>query len=95
MKKTLSIFLLAASLIGCSAEQTAKFQAIEVQVKQDANIFCKTRDQVLPFIQTGESFASVLYPPAAALVVLDQTMINPGIKEACAVIGGVLVAPPK
>lgn len=98
MQRLLSTFLASASLaslLACTPAQVAQFKAIEVQAKNDIQVFCKTRDQVLPFIQAGESFLSMVYPPAEGLVLLDQTTVDPILNSGCKAAGGVLVAPPK
>jgi hypothetical protein len=89
----------AALVGGCSSAQLASVQtevgAIEVSVVNDANTFCKIAETVVPYIATGASIASVIYPPAGAVMVAISDTADPILKEACTLAGGITVAPVK
>ena len=100
MKRALFVAaLLVSTAGGCTTAQlataTAKVNAIEVAAVADVNTFCKIADQVVPYIATGASIASVVYPPAGATLVAISDTAAPALAEACKEAGGITVSPVK
>lgn len=102
MKRTITFVAAGLLALGaCTQDQLAaslaKIQAVEVQVKADANTFCLARGKVMPFVKAGESVAEILVPQAAGLVALDQTTVDPALTLACKAVdpNATVVAPAK
>jgi hypothetical protein len=91
--------LLALSAGACTTAQltaaSATVNAIEVSAVKDANTFCKIAGTVVPYIATGASIASVIYPPAGATLVAISDTADPVLAAACAAAGGITVSPAK
>jgi hypothetical protein len=99
MKKLLTATAALALLAGCTAAQlttaTNDVNAIEVAAVNDANTFCKIANTVVPYIATGASIASVIYPPAGATLVAISDTAAPALASACKAAGGITVSPVK
>lgn len=84
---------------GCTTAQLqtaqVKLASIEVAAVADAQTFCKVADQVVPYIATGASIASVVYPPAGAVLVAISDTADPILAAACKAAGGITVSPVK
>lgn len=99
MKKILLAGCAVLGMGGCTTAQlataSADVSAIEVTAVTDANTFCKIAETVVPYIATGASIASVIYPPAGATLVAISGTADSGLAAACAAAGGITVAPVK
>ena len=101
MKKLYLSTAVAAALLaaGCTTTQLqttqVKIASIEVAAVADAQTFCKVADQVVPYIATGASIASVVYPPAGAVLVAISDTADPVLAAACKAAGGITVSPVK